>query len=65
MMVFQKTPSKFASKITKMAKNRGSFLGTFTSELLFQHQMQSLCRKFDPHTQKLVSTLFSPPLAKP
>ena len=29
-----------------MAKNRGSFLGTFTNELLFQHHMQ--CLKLPP-----------------
>ena len=42
MKVFRKTPSKFASKNTKMDKNRGSFLETFTNKLLFQYQMQPL-----------------------
>ena len=53
MKAFWKTPSKFASKNTKMAKNRGSFLGTFTNELLFQHHMQ--CLKLPPPDQFLTS----------
>ena len=42
MKAFRKTPSKFASKNTKMDKNRGSFLETFTNTLLLQYQMQPL-----------------------
>ena len=53
MKAFRKTPSKFASKNTKMAKNRGSFLGTFTNELLFHHHMQ--CLKLPPEPLKLSS----------
>ena len=59
MKAFWKTPSKFASKNTKIVKNRGSFLETFTNKLLFQYKMQFL--KLPPPSLGPILNLNKPP----